>query len=594
MSSASDPSLHFPVLVFDGDCAFCRMWIAYWRDLTGERVAYEPYQKVAEQFPDIPMERFKKALQLITPAGEVFSAAHAVFRALAYAPHHGSMLWAYEKIPGMAWISEWFYGMVAAHRNLAYWVTRVLWGTSVQPRTYRMVSWLFLKVLACIYCIAFTSFGVQVMGLIGSHGILPAADFLRAIHTYYPQTAYWQVPTLFWLNAGDLCLKFVCIIGAILSLFLLAGIAPKIILSLLFVLYLSLVSAGQDFMSFQWDVLLLEAGFLAIFLNSSPFRIWLFRWFLFRLMLLSGAVKLMSGDPTWHNLTALHYHYETQPLPTPVAWYMHLLSRWFSNASVVFLFFVELVAAFFIFAPRRLRLFAAGSMVALQASIFLTGNYTFFNLLTIALCVFLVDDTFLGPFLPKRILARNIRDAAGKRRFGAIIPIAILILSGFQLIEIFWGRLPRPAATVLTWIAPFRIINTYGLFAVMTTTRPEIVMEGSNDGKHWLEYEFRYKPGDLKRAPPWVAPHQPRLDWQMWFAALGSYRENPWFENFVARLLQGSPDVLALLQKNPFAGAPPRYVRALLYDYHFTDTHAGGNWWRRELKGEYFPAASLK
>jgi len=173
----------------------------------------------------------------------------------------------------------------------------------------------------------------------------------------------------------------------------------------------------------------------------------------------------------------------------------------------------------------------------------------------------------------------------------------ILLASCFQLIEIFSLRIPRPAASALNWIAPFGIVNTYGLFAVMTTSRPEIVVEGSNDAHTWLEYGFKYKPGDPKRPPRWVQPHQPRLDWQMWFAALGNYQGQPWFVNFMARLLEGSPEVLSLIATNPFPSSPPQYVRAQLYDYQFTsfaERRSTGNWWRRELKGEYFPVVSLK
>ena len=171
-----------------------------------------------------------------------------------------------------------------------------------------------------------------------------------------------------------------------------------------------------------------------------------------------------------------------------------------------------------------------------------------------------------------------------------------LLLSGLQMVQMFAGTLPSPAGGLLEMVAPFRTVNTYGLFAVMTTSRPEIIVEGSNDGVNWKAYGFRYKPGDLRRGPPWVEPHQPRLDWQMWFAALGSYRENPWFSQFLARLLEGSPPVLRLLGNNPFPGAPPRYIRALVYDYRFTnyaERRATGNWWKREPKGMYFPGGSL-
>jgi lipase maturation factor 1 len=352
-----------------------------------------------------------------------------------------------------------------------------------------------------------------------------------------------------------------------------------------------LMTVGQDFLSFQWDILLLETGFLAIFLGFSRLVIWLFRWLLFRLMLLSGAVKLLSGDTAWRSLSALKFHYYTQPLPTPVAWYMQQLPGWFQEASVVVMFAIELGAAFLVFAPRRLRFFAAFWIVFLQVMILLTGNYTYFNLLAIALCVMLLDDAALGR-APKKAQTATW----GARSTWAVAAI-IIVVSGGQLVALFFGIMPLPARLVQGLVAPLYLTNTYGLFAVMTTVRHEIIVQGSNDGAQWQNYEFKYKPGALDRPPRWVAPHQPRLDWQMWFAALGSYRNNPWFVNFVLRLLQGSPDVLDLLGASPFPKAPPRYVRALSYDYTFTDVETRrrtGAWWKRELTGTYLPAVSLQ
>jgi len=302
-------------------------------------------------------------------------------------------------------------------------------------------------------------------------------------------------------------------------------------------------------------------------------------------MFMSGVVKLMSGDPTWRNLTALNYHYFTQPLPTPIAWYMAQLPGWFQKASTVFVFFLELLVPLLIFAPLRLRRVSACLMIGLQVLILLTGNYTFFNLLAIALCVFLFANV---PPRPETRVHRGVTLA---------LLVFVLTTSGLQFLEMFHLPLPAPAQSYLAWISPLRLVNSYGLFAVMTTTRPEIVVEGSNDGTTWTPYEFRYKPGDVKRAPPWVAPYQPRLDWQMWFAALGSADENRWYYNFAGRLLQGSAPVLGLLERNPFPGGPPRYIWAVVYDYRFTDfaeRRSSGAWWRREEKGMYLPAISLR
>ncbi len=437
---------------------------------------------------------------------------------------------------------------------------------------------MFPKLLGAIFAIAFASMLPQIAGLIGSNGILPAAQFLTRAAESFGASRYWHFPTVFWLGSSDLALRLVCAAGIVSAVLLIAGVQQRGALIVCYVLYLSLVTVGQDFLSFQWDILLLEAGFLAIFLGYSPAIVWMFRWLLFRLMLLSGAVKLLSGDPAWRTLTALQFHYQTQPLPTPLAWYAQQLPAWFQRASVAAMFAIELGAPFLIFAPRRLRVFAGFSIAFLQVLILLTGNYTYFNLLTIALCVFLVDEE------TKALAASPVR-----RRIAMAVAALLLLLSGGNLIAEFTGLRP--------FDPPWYLTSNYGLFAVMTTVRHEIIVQGSPDGTEWRDYAFPYKPGDVDRAPRWVAPHQPRLDWQMWFAALGSYRDNPWFVNFVRRLLQGSPEVLGLLSKNPFPDAPPRYVRALLYDYQFTnwaERRSTGAWWKREPKGTYLPAVSLQ
>jgi hypothetical protein len=251
-----------------------------------------------------------------------------------------------------------------------------------------------------------------------------------------------------------------------------------------------------------------------------------------------------------------------------------------------------------IFFPRRLRMFGAWWLIGLQVLIFATGNYTFFNLLTLALTLFLFDDQALARFVPA--LHRNrLAERAEDRSFVPAIAVAVIVmvLSLSHLVETFNGRLPAVLNTPLRYAAPLQIVNTYGLFAVMTTERIEIVLEGSADGQTWLPYEFKYKPGDVNRAPAWVAPHQPRLDWQMWFAALSNYQTNPWFVSLTLRLLEGSPDVVALLGSNPFPNQPPRYVRAMAYEYTFTDseTHRRtGAWWKREPRGLYLPAVGLR
>jgi len=450
----------------------------------------------------------------------------------------------------------------------------------------RAAEW-FFRALGAIYLIAFVSFGVQAEGLIGPRGILPLGAYLSAMHQDMGTRAWWYAPTVFWLASGSAALRIAWLFGALLAIAVIMGWFRRICLVLLLILYLSICTAGQDFWSFQWDILLLEAGFLAIFLDASTGRVRLMRWLLFKLMWMSGLVKLTSGDATWRNLTALSYHYLTQPLPTPIAWYMYQLPMWFQKASTAFTLAVELGAPLLIFAPLRLRRVAGCLIAGLQILILLTGNYTFFNWLTLALCLFLFPE-------------RPVRTAPATwthRGVSAVLALFVIGTGGLQFLEMLSFPLPSAAASYLSWIAPMRIVNTYGLFADMTTTRPEIVIEGSQDAQHWRPYEFRYKPGDLHRAPPWVAPYQPRLDWQMWFAALGSARQNPWFFNFAIRLMQGSPPVLGLLRGNPFPASPPRYLRALVYDYRFTswaERRATGNWWTRKEEATYLPVVSLR
>jgi Lipase maturation factor len=310
-------------------------------------------------------------------------------------------------------------------------------------------------------------------------------------------------------------------------------------------------------------------------------------------------VKLLSGDPAWRDLTALEYHFWTQPLPTPVAWYAAQLPPWLLIGGTAATLAVEFGTVFLIFLPRRLRAVAACCVLLLQSLILLTGNYNFFNLLTMLLCVFLFDDAALRRVVPQRLDSRAQRRLPHPVRTATVIAMALAFIVVPVGVNRIWRTLTStdlPVLGTLTQaVSPLLIVNSYGLFAVMTTTRPEIVIEGSADGKDWREYVFRYKPGPLSRPALWNIPHQPRLDWQMWFAALGSLRDNPWMVSLMWRLLEGSPSVLALLDFNPFADGPPKYVRAQLYDYRFADrrTHAlTGQWWVRRPEGVYFPQVS--
>ncbi len=580
--------------------------------------------KFADRFPDVPREDFDRSVILIEPDGAVQRGAAAVFRSLQSRRSKRWLNWSYEHVPGVAAISENFYKVIAANRRFASAITSLLWGRDVRPPTYFTARRWFLRALGLIFLIAFVSLRVQIDGLIGSNGISPLSQLLTAAHTQLGDRAFWVLPTLFWFNSSDLFLHVLCGVGMVLSLFLIFGIAPGFSLLGLVVCYLSFAGTSDGvlnpFLSYQWDTLLIETGFLSIFLapwtlrwtkaNEPPVSragMFLLKLLLFKLMLMSGVVKLSSyqllqnpGEETWWNLTALDYHYWSQPLPTVLAWWANQNPEWFKKFSVALCLVIEIVVPFFIWAPRRLRLLACGLLIFLQVVIGATGNYNFFNLLTVALCLLLIDDTVWTA----RSAARAGRSATSLPdrlcRWTAIVVIIVTLPINLRLIYGAFEPLaewPPFLGAVNSRIQPLRILNEYGLFRVMTLDRKEIVIEGSADGIDWKPYEFRWKPGDVMRAPGWCQPHQPRLDWQMWFAALGSPRERIWMSQLIVALLHGKQPVTGLFQFNPFPDAPPRFIRGTFYRYRFTNSEERrqtGAWWKRQELGEYLPAVSLE
>lgn len=488
---------------------------------------------------------------------------------------------------------------------------------------YQLTARLFMRALGVCYFFAFASFGTQVTGLIGQNGILPAARFLDRINELLGPAAFLSCPTLFLVQCSDWELQLSCLAGAAGGLLMMFGFFPSLLLFFLWLLYLSLVSAGNVFMGFQWDSLLLETGFLALFLFPgyvTPCKktvrrtpaitvLWLIRLLAFRLMLMSGAVKLLSGDPTWRGLTAMSFHYVTQPIPNGVAWYAQQLPLWWHKCETASVLFIELVIPFLLFGPRPARLACGVAFVVLQLLIMTTGNFAFFNWLTIALCVCIFDDAFFLRQLPRTV--RRVLDSGAATRRKLLLSVrssalftifmaTVITVHCVQSVRSLTGLnvpIPEPALAALAVLRPFHIVNHYGLFANMTTTRHEITIEGSDDGSKWKAYDFKYKPGALTRMPPFVAPHQPRLDWQMWFAALGTVDDNPWVVNLAVRLLQGSPDVISLLQSNPFPERPPRFVRATSTQYEFTtndEKQKNDCWWKPvSAPMEYMPGVSI-
>src|SRR5437667_155236 len=530
-----------PLLIWDGECHFCMRWIERWRVMTAGKIGYVTYQEVADQFPEIPRAQYERAMTFIDPDCKTFFGAEAVYRSLQYRSSRKWLAWSYDHVPGFAEVSELAYRFIARQRKVGSAVTRLLWGNDVRPPTYFWAQRWFLRALGLIYLIALVSLWVHVDGLVGSDGVSPVNQFLPAVYERFGRSAYSLLPTLFW-----------------------------------------------------WPVAAIPATAV-----SRP-ALFCLKFLLFKLMLMSGVVKLTSGDDCWLNLTALDYHYWSQPLPTVFGWWADKSPEWFKHFSVAFCLGVEIIVPFFIWAPRRPRLIAAGLIIFLQLAIAVTGNYCFFNLLTIALCLLLIDDAVVGAKERVRYGAPSGRAPRGRlSSYAAIVVIIVTLpINAWLIFSAFKPRArpPLALADVYEQLEAFRIVNGYGLFRVMTKDRCEIVLEGSAEGVEWLPYEFKWKPGDVKRAPGWCAPHQPRLDWQMWFAALERPQENPWLVGLIVRLLQGSQDVNRLLAYNPFPDKPPRYIREMFYRYRFTTLtelrQTGALWKRQELR-EYLPTISL-
>ena len=471
---------------------------------------------------------------------------------------------------------------------------------------FQIGSWLFLKALALIYFAAFLSIAVQIPGLAGPNGILPFEEYLTLAYQQRGYQAFLYLPTVFWINSGNLTLQLVAYAGCLFSILLFIGYRRTTMLILLFICYLSLFHAGQMFMTFQWDTLLLEAGFLAIFLASGPSQlvIFLYHWLLFRLRFMSGVSKIASGDPVWADLTTLNYYFETQPLPHAGAWYFHQLPDWLLQAGVLFTFFTELIVPFFIFLPRRFRITAALITISMQLLIIASSNHNWINLLTIALCLFLLDDRLLRKILPDRLLPGEIgipadyspgsEKVSGIQKRVYILPVfAFLILT--SSITVFLRYIPDltfPAAirqaTVV--VRSWGIGHDFHVFPTMQTERHELQIEGSNDGKEWKAYQFKYKPGPLDQRPVFNIPHQPRLDWMIWFVPPQFPEFMYWFDRFIIKLEQGSPEVIDLLAYNPFPQAPPQYIRVQVFQYEFTDfdeRNETGNWWKYRYLGQF-------
>jgi len=490
-------------------------------------------------------------------------------------------------------------------------------------RTHLLPRWIFLRCLGVIYFSAFYSLIFQIKGMIGPNGILPAGSYLRDVANYYPGLQrFWFAPTLLWFGAGNHALMLITWVGLITSVAVILNLWPRLSLAVCLVCFLSFVAAAQDFSGFQSDGMLLEAGFISLFFappglrpglgaTNAPSRLSLFllRWEWFRIYFESGTVKLTSGDYSWRHLTAMDDYYQNGPLPTWIGWYVQQLPHWFHATTAFMTLAAELGLVWMLFLPRRFKIICFLIVTPFQIGIILTANYTFLNYLVLVLGFLLIDDGFGRFVLPARWknwgtrVAKESSDAqaAAARSAGWLRPlwrgVAIIYLGWifyatnallFAMIP-YAPLLPLAPARALD---PFRIANQYGLFANMTHERYEIEFQGSADGQNWMPYPFRYKPQDIHKAPGIYAPYQPRFEWDLWFASLTHWRNYPWVIQTEARLLTNDADVLTLFAGNPFSSAPPQKVRAVVWQYWFTDRDTKrkeGTWWRRELLGIYAP-----
>jgi hypothetical protein len=486
--------------------------------------------------------------------------------------------------------------------------------------------WLFLRALGLIYYSAFFSLAFQIRGLIGPQGILPANEYLQAVAEKFGHVGYWYAPTLLWFSSNGHMLTGICWVGMIASGLLTLNFCPRGMLAICFVCFLSFVSAARDFSAYQSDGMLLEAGFIAPFLAPGGWRprwgemqppsrasLFLLVWECFRIYFESGVAKIMGGDPQWRNFTALDEYYQNGPLPTWIGWYMEHWPHWFHVATAFGTLALELGLAWMMFLPRRLRILCFFIMTPWQVGIILSANYTFLNYLVLVLGFLLLDDRFLVRFLPHRwknhflaseekeppaapAVERDWRQTLRVQAGAVKLAVSAVLLTWIfyaTTVEMVW--MVKPVAFPTSPVAalePFRIANSYGLFAMMTRGRYEIEFQGSEDGENWRVYPFRYKPQNPAEPPGIYAPYQPRFDWNLWFASLSSWRQEPIVVHTEQCLLHGDADVLALFAGNPFPHAPPRQVRVVIWQYWFTtpaEKRSQGMWWRRQLLGLYAP-----
>jgi hypothetical protein len=480
------------------------------------------------------------------------------------------------------------------------------------PESHWLTRFLILRLLGAVYAVAFLSTATQILPLIGSHGLLPVGPFLTRVSEFYGSDAsgFIHLPSLFWFAHSDAALVIVAWAGFALSCVVAVGYANAIIMAVLWVLYLSFVHAGQDWYGYGWEIQLLETGFLAIFLcplyDGRPFPkrapplviLWLFRWLIFRIMFGAALIKL-RGDSCWHDLTALYYHFETQPIPGPLSRAFCFLPHWALKIGVLFNFLAELVMPLFAFYPRLARYLAGVIMILFQITLILSGNLSFLNWLTIIPALACFDDQFCSKPLPRawvQYIANATASASPSRlmRRTAWVVAGLLAYLSIQPVV----NMISPHQIMNTSFDPLDLVNTYGAFGSVGKVRYNVVFEGTDsahpdDNAQWREYPYRALPVALDQRPPQIAPFQPRLDWQMWFAAMQTPNEYRWTLHLVWKLLHNDPGTLSLFGGNPFPDQPPRFIRAVLYRYAFAPPGNPAHlWWNREELSLWLPPLS--
>lgn len=472
---------------------------------------------------------------------------------------------------------------------------------------YILTSFVLLRVLGFVYFFAFISLATQVIPLFGENGLLPAKNFLQAFRFDSKLGAFINLPTLFWFHISDTALLTLAWLGVILSLILFFGYANSIMLFAMWLLYMSYVHIGQVFYSYGWEIQLLETGFLAIFLvpfwNPRPFArppksaIWLFRWLAFRIYLGAGLIKLRA-DQCWRDLTCLYYHYETQPIPNPLSRYFHFMPNWFHKSGILWNHFIELIVPFFIFSPRILRHAAGILMISFQLILISSGNFSFLNWITILPVIACFDDNFFRKILPKWIIIRaensKHNPVSTSKNIAAFLLAIIIAWLSIPVVQ----NLLSSGQIMNTSFNRWDFVNTYGAFGAVGKARGELVIEGTADEiitskTEWRAYLFKGKPTDIYKMPPIIAPYQPRVDWQIWFAAMQRPEHNPWLIHMIWKLLDNDQGTLILLANNPFPDKPPRYIRVQFYHYKFAALN-NDKWavWERDYIGEWLPPLS--